>query len=136
MALHELTTRYRIFHEEPVELGMVARTEWPDYEELRGVGDTRLYLYSEARGLLAVSTESIQRYRRLEGMPEMKPLNGCVLLFPYARLGDVAEAIKAKKKQQVSPERREWLRAHMLRVRKTQNKPADTGLKTDDREQA
>lgn len=103
--LSQLTTHWRIFHEESAALN--PREEKSDFEELRGRGDTRIYRHGQET--LAVSTERGKTYAKLRRLPGLTPKTGCVLLFHDALLDTVAEAIGAKKRRQVTEEQRERL---------------------------
>lgn len=110
-ALSDITSRYRIFYEESsID---EPRDEKPDYQELHGVGDTRIYKMGDREdGLwLAVSTENSRRQFRLRAIPGLRVHNGSVFLFPAAMLEVVAEAIGARKKRQVTEALRERGRA-------------------------
>lgn len=119
--LSQLTKQWRIFHEESVDLN--PRDERTDFEELRGVKDSRIYRHSQE--FLAVSSDNIRlqiKLRDLLGIPRSpKPgslsphsnnpnadthptmlpraKTGSVLLFPDMLLDTVAGAIAAKRKR-------------------------------------
>ena len=115
--LSSLSKRYRIFYEEGVEI--VPREEKRDYEELRGVKDTRIYRHGQ--DVLAVSTENERLYQRLKRtIPGLKPRTPCVLLFPDYFLDIVATAIKAKRRRQVTERERGRLREISPYTRKEQ----------------
>lgn len=105
--LSEQTKKWKIFHEESADLNL--REERPDFEELRGYHDTRIYVWGMMGGELTccVSTENNHVYNRLSRIPGLKKYSGCVLLFPAMLLDIVAEEIKAKKRRILSPEQRE-----------------------------
>ena len=130
--LSAITSKWRIFHEESVDLN--PRDEKTDHEELRGVKDSRIYRYGQE--VLAVSSDSSRlqiKLRDLLGIPrnpkpaptshhsrnpspDAKPthlpraLTGSVLLFPDVLLDAVAEAIQARKRRQYTPEQLEEAR--------------------------
>lgn len=118
--LSQITTRWRIFHEESVFLN--PRDERSDFEELRGAKDSRIYRHGE--GVLAVSSDDRRlqfKLRDLLGIPrEPRPVSywwgreapshlpraktGSALLFADEMLNPVAEAIKARKNRILTPE--------------------------------
>lgn len=121
--LSGLTDTWRIFYEESASLNPVA--EKSDCEELRGKGDTRIYVWGMVDGILhcCVSIESktyvkggriLERrnrvYEHLAGVPGIQRYSGCVLRFPASMLDVVATAIKARKRRQITQEERERLR--------------------------
>ena len=99
------------------------------YQELRGVDDTRIYVHSEDGHTLAVSTENPYRYRALrKAFPFATSKNGCVLLFPARDLPAVAKAIRAKRaRKTVTPEQAVAFRARMVAHGMQKNVPACIG---------
>lgn len=143
--LSHVTTKWRIFYEESAALN--PRDERTDFEELRGVKESRIYRHGD--NVLAVSSDDRRlqlKLRDLLGIPRSpRPVNewwgqeapsrlpraktGSVLLFADARLDTVAEAIHARKKRQYTLEQLESLRQRGVRGRerifsRTQNDPA------------
>lgn len=102
-ALSDLTTFWNIYFEEATAYKM-SRANKRMYEELRGVGDTRIYVWGDYEGelLLAVSTDNPGRFKRLIKIPGMRIYSGSVLRFSVALLDTVAQAVKAKKKRVLS----------------------------------
>ena len=98
--LSRLTTKWRIFHEESVDLN--PRSERTDFEELRGHGDIRIYRHGQET--LAVSTD-VERWRTILGrIPGLRSKSGSVFLFADDLLDTVAECIHARRKRQYTPE--------------------------------
>lgn len=155
--LSVLTAKYRIFHEESVDLN--PRDEKTDHEELRGVKDSRIYRHGQDR--LAISSDNRRLQLKLRDMlgipreatpaptskhirnpsPDANPTHlpraftGSVLLFPDELLEPVAEAIGAKKKRVLSPERLEELRRRGRQLQesnKAQARTHQTSPRTDD----
>src|SRR5262245_9868219 len=105
--LSQLTTRWRIFYEDGARLAPYA--ERTDYEELRGKGnDCRIYRHGQTE--LAVSTDTTYWHTRLGKLPGMRVKSGGVLVFDDTLLDIVAEAMRAYRRPQLSPEQRDALR--------------------------
>lgn len=117
--LSQLTSKWRIYHEESADLN--PRDERTDFEELRGRGDTRIYRHGQTE--LAVSTEVTRTYDRLASIPGLRPKNGCVLLFDDEMLDVVAGAVRAKHRRQYTPEQLATQQERMLRARQLLSKP-------------
>jgi hypothetical protein len=99
--LSQLTTKWRIFHEESAD--STPRDEQSDLQELRGYYDTRIYRHGQTE--LAVSTDTPHVYNRLvRTLPGLTKKTGSVLLFPDMLLDTVAVAIRARRRPQFSEE--------------------------------
>lgn len=154
--LSQLTNKWQIFHEESVYLN--PKDEKSDFEEIRGVSDSRIYRHGQE--VLAVSSDNPRlqiKLRDLLGIPRnpkpgslsphsrnpnygLTPTHlpraktGSVLLFPDPLLDTVAKAIKAKRKRPpMTEEQRAVLlaRGSATRFGKTDGrKEAPTALET------
>lgn len=111
--LSQLTRTYRIFHEESVFLN--PQDEKTDFEELRGVSDTRIYRHGQTE--LAVSTDNSRIQLKLRRISGLRPKTGSVFLFPDAMLDLAAETIKAKKRRVLTDEQRAAAAARLRAVR-------------------
>lgn len=131
--LSHVTTKWRIFYEESAFLN--PREERSDFEELRGVKESRIYRHGD--DVLAVSSDNRRlqiKLRDLLVIPrEPRPVNewwgkgepshlpraktGSVLLFADEMLNVVAEAIKARKKVSLTAEETEVRRERMRKMR-------------------
>jgi hypothetical protein len=100
--LSQLTRKWRIFHEESVFLN--PQDEKTDFEELRGVSDTRIYRHGQTE--LAVSTDNPRLQPKLRRIPGLRPKTGSVFLFPDEMLDLVAETIKSRKRRTMTDEQR------------------------------
>ena len=101
-----------------------ARADKKNYEELRGQGDSRIYVYGidEGKFWLHVSTDNPRRYNTLlRTIPNLRRYTGSVLRFSPDLLDTVASAIKAKKKRVISPEERERLRNQLAAIKARKN---------------
>mgnify|MGYP001590120739 FL=1 len=108
------------------------------YEELRGQGDTRIYVWGMEQGelLLCVSTDNPRRFNTLiRTVPTLQRYSGSVLRFPVSLLDAVAEVIKAKKKRHLSEEAKKVATERLARMReqkKTSTNNVSQPPKTDD----
>lgn len=108
------------------------------YEELRGQGDTRIYVWGMEQGelLLCVSTDNPRRFNTLiRTVPALQRYSGSELRFPAPFLNMVAEVIKAKKKRHLSEEAKKVAIERFARMReqkKTSISNVSQPSKTDD----
>ena len=100
--LSALKSKWRIFYEESVDLN--PRDEKSDFEELRGVLDSRIYRHGQTT--LAVSSDNERLRNKIRKLPGLAPKTGSVFLFPDALLDMVAQFIKARKSRRLSPRRK------------------------------
>lgn len=110
--LSSLTTRWHIYHEESVYYA--PQDEKKDFEELRGTGDSRVYMWGEEGGetLVCVSTDSPRLQNRLRrAIPGLREYSGSVFRFTPDLLDTVATFIKARKKRVISEELRAKMQA-------------------------
>ena len=118
-SLSDLTTKWQIYHEESAYYA--PRAEKKMFEELRGQGDSRIYVWGkDERGelLIAVSTDNPRRLNIImRTVPDSRRDSGSALLFPVALLDAVATAIKAKKKRVLSEETKKTLTERLVRMR-------------------
>ena len=119
--LSDLTSRWHIYHQEL--MSYAPRADKKNYEELRGQGDSRIYIYSmdEGKLWLHVSTDNPRRYILLRSIPGLHRYTNSILKFNPDLLDTVAIAIKAKKKRVLSPELRERLRNQLAAIKARKN---------------
>ena len=136
-ALSDLTTKWQIYYEESAYYA--PRAEKKMFEELRGQGDSRIYVWGkDERGelLIAVSTDNPRRFNSImRTVPNSRRDSGSVLLFLATQLETVATAIKAKKKRVLSEAVRKAAAERLAKVRALKKLPHNSGRyssKTDD----
>lgn len=136
-ALSDLTTKWQIYHEESAYYA--PRAEKKMFEELRGQGDSRIYVRGkdeQGELLIAVSTNNPRRQNIImRTVPGSRRDSGSALLFPATLLDEVATAIRAKKKRMLSEKRRKALTEQLAQIRENRKALAGSSIqppKTDD----
>ena len=134
-ALSDLTTAYQIYHEESAHYA--PREDKKMYEELRGKGESRIYIWGQEDGqlFLHISTEHPLWYNRLAKLSGIRRYTGSILRFPAAMLTTVAEAVHARKKRhtpELSEEDRKMRGARLTAARKSMARSKEGKSKTDD----
>lgn len=116
--LSSLTTKWHIYHEE--SMYYASQDEKKDFEELRGRGDSRIYVWGEEDDelLLCVSTDNPRLQNALKkSIPGLRAYSGSVKRFTPDLLDTVAVFIKAKKKRAYSEETKARMRERLSAFR-------------------